>query len=102
MCPPVPPAAMTIEGDAGMPERVSQIPSDANHMANLDLSRPRRVHVVAIGGAAMNAMALILHSMGHAVTGSDVVDSPVIDRLRKRGIAVAIGHDAAHIGAADL
>ena len=71
-------------------------------MAPIDLSRPQRVHVVAIGGAAMNAMALILDAMGHRVTGSDVAESPVIDRLRVHGIEVAIGHDAAHVGDADV
>ena len=71
-------------------------------MASLDLSQPQRVHVVAIGGAAMNAMALILHAMGHRVTGSDIADSPVVERLRSSGITVAIGHDAVHVGDADV
>ena len=71
-------------------------------MATLDLSRPQRVHVVAIGGAAMNAMALILEAMGHHVTGSDVADSSVVARLRERGIEVAIGHDAMHVAGVDL
>ncbi|HEX4906239.1 MAG TPA: UDP-N-acetylmuramate--L-alanine ligase [Acidimicrobiales bacterium] len=71
-------------------------------MAALDLSQPQRVHVVAIGGAAMNAMALILQAMGHRVTGSDIADSPVVERLRASGIVVAIGHDGAHVGDADV
>ena len=71
-------------------------------MATIDLSRPQRVHVVAIGGAAMNAMALILQAMGHAVTGSDMADSPVVEQLRGHGIDVAIGHDAAHVNGADI
>ena len=71
-------------------------------MAALDLSQPQRVHVVAIGGAAMNAMALILQAMGHRVTGSDIADSPVVERLRSSGITVAIGHARGHVGDADL
>src|SRR3954463_5517223 len=101
MCPPVPPAAMTIDG-AAIGGRFSQIPSGPDHMAALDLSRPQNVHVVAIGGAAMNALALILQAMGHRVTGSDLVDSPVVDRLRAHGIDVTIGHDGARVAGADV
>ena len=71
-------------------------------MPALDLSRPQHVHVVAIGGAAMNALALILDTMGHRVTGSDIADSAVVERLRARGIPVAIGHEADHIDGADV
>lgn len=69
---------------------------------DLDLARPQRVHIVAIGGAVMNAMAQILDSMGHDVSGSDVADSPVIASLRAKGIDVAIGHDGANVSGAEL
>jgi UDP-N-acetylmuramate--alanine ligase len=64
---------------------------------DVDLSEPRRVHVVGIGGAAMNAIASVLVSMGHEVSGSDQAESPALDRLRARGVAVHVGHDAANI-----
>src|SRR5260370_27421499 len=92
---------MTIDG-APMARGVSQIPSCTDHMATLDLSRPQRVHVVAIGGAAMNAIALILDALGHDVTGSDDVETPFVRGLRERGIRVTIGYDAANLGDADL
>ncbi len=62
----------------------------------------RRVHVVGIGGAGMSAIATVLRAMGHEVTGSDLRESGVTERLRSLGIAVAIGHDAANVGDADL
>ena len=67
-----------------------------------DLSTPKHVHVIAIGGAAMSAIAHILVMSGHRVTGSDAADSPILDRLREEGCEVWVGHDAAHIAGADL
>ena len=64
--------------------------------------RPPTVHVVGIGGAGMSAIATVLRAMGHKVTGSDLRESAVTERLRSLGIAVAIGHAAANVGAADL
>ena len=44
----------------------------------VDLSERRRIHVIGIGGAAMNAISTVLVAMGHEVSGSDLVDSPVL------------------------
>ncbi|HVM10035.1 MAG TPA: UDP-N-acetylmuramate--L-alanine ligase [Acidimicrobiales bacterium] len=62
-----------------------------------DLATPKSVHIVAIGGAAMSAIASILTSLGHRVTGSDLATSPVVDRLRSTGITVHVGHDASNV-----
>ena len=70
--------------------------------SDTDLGSPRRVHVVGAGGAGMAAIASVLRSMGHGVTGSDLRDSAVTERLRAEGVPVTIGHDAANIGAAEL
>ena len=56
---------------------------------------------VAASGA-MSAIATVLRAMGHEVTGSDLRGSGVTERLGTLGIAVAIGHDAAHVGDAEL
>ena len=50
----------------------------------------------------MSAMAEILLAMGHRVSGSDLHDEPILDRLRGMGATVRIGHDAAHVTDADL
>ncbi len=68
----------------------------------LDLSHPQRVHVVGVGGAGMSAIASVLAAMGHRVTGSDLKASAATARLTAAGIAVAIGHDGAHIGDAEV
>jgi UDP-N-acetylmuramate--alanine ligase len=67
-----------------------------------DPSLPSVVHVVGIGGAGMSAIATVLRSMGHTVTGSDLKESAVTERLAALGIPVAIGHDAANVGPAEM
>jgi len=69
--------------------------------ATLDLGEPQRIHIVGIGGAGMSAIALVLRAMGHRVTGSDLKDSPVAERLRSQGITVAVGHASDHVVGAD-
>ncbi len=68
----------------------------------LDLSRPRRVHLVGIGGAGMAAIAVVLHRMGHTVTGSDLKGGAIVERLRAEGITVVVGHDADNLGETEL
>lgn len=62
-----------------------------------DLSMPQDIHLIAIGGAGMAAIAEVLHGMGHRVRGSDMVESAAIDRLRSLGIEAIVGHDAANV-----
>jgi len=71
----------------------SPVAAAARLAVPLDLSRPGRYHVVGVGGPGMNAIALVLAGMGHQVSGSDVREGPVIDRLRAAGVRVIIGHD---------
>ena len=66
----------------------------------LDLSIPTSIHIVGLGGAGMSAIATILVEMGHEVSGSDLKDGSILDRLRALGVRVAIGHDPANIESA--
>ncbi len=56
------------------------------------------VHFVGIGGIGMSGIAEVMHNLGYSVQGSDMAEGYVIEGLRKRGIKVAIGHDAANLG----
>ena len=67
----------------------------------LDLSRPLRIHVVGVGGAGMSAIAGVLATMGHQVSGSDLKESAGLERLRSQGITVEVGHTAANVGDVD-
>ena len=52
------------------------------------------IHCVGIGGIGISGIAEILHSLGFQVQGSDKKDGANVERLRKKGIAVFIGHQA--------
>ena len=62
----------------------------------------RRVHMVGIGGAGMEALARLLVDLGYQVRGSDAACGPAVRDLRRSGIPVHIGHEAAQVGGADL
>ena len=50
----------------------------------------------------MSAIAEVLATMGHTVTGSDQAASAAVTRLRERGIDIAIGHAAEHVAGAEI
>ena len=50
------------------------------------------IHFVGIGGIGMSGIAEVMHNLGYLVQGSDLNESPTVERLRQRGIAVTIGH----------
>jgi len=56
------------------------------------------IHFIGIGGIGMSGIAEVMHNLGYTVQGSDVAEGYVIEGLRKRGITVMIGHDAANLG----
>ena len=64
-----------------------------------DLSASLSIHVVGVGGPGMSPIATVLAAMGHSVSGSDIRESAVLDRLRSRGVRVFVGHDPANISA---
>lgn len=69
--------------------------------APIDLTHPKRLHVVGVGGPGMSAIAIALAQMGHTVSGSDLREQPVLDRLRAAGIDVRIGHDRSYVHGVD-
>ena len=61
-----------------------------------------RVHFVGIGGVGMEGLARVLGQMGCQVSGSDRVESPAVEGLRRDGFAVQVGHRAGQVEGADL
>lgn len=55
------------------------------------------IHFVGIGGIGMSGMAEILCNLGYTVTGSDMSESANVERLRKLGIEVFVGHEAKNV-----
>jgi UDP-N-acetylmuramate--alanine ligase len=60
------------------------------------------LHFVGIGGIGMSGIAEVLKNLGFRVQGSDLAHSANVARLTDLGIPVAIGHDAANLGAAEV
>lgn len=50
------------------------------------------IHFIGIGGIGMSGIAEVMDNLGYKVQGSDLRESPTIERLRGRGMKVAIGH----------
>ncbi|MBF0281288.1 MAG: UDP-N-acetylmuramate--L-alanine ligase [Zetaproteobacteria bacterium] len=64
--------------------------------------RIQHIHFTGIGGIGMSGIAELLHNQGFQVQGSDAADSPNVQHLRLLGIPVFIGHDATHLGQAQV
>ena len=71
-------------------------------IAPIDLGTPRSIHLVGIGGAGMRAIARVLLTMGHSVSGSDRAASAYLDELAALGARVVVGHDVAHVGTVEM
>src|SRR3954454_17134318 len=56
------------------------------------------IHFVGIGGIGMSGIAEVKHQLGYRVQGSDASDSYVVEKLRKAGIPITIGHSADNLG----
>jgi len=63
---------------------------------------PQRVHLVGVGGIHMSAIAQVLLARGHTISGSDLNLTPLTERLEAMGVTVSRGHDAAHLGDAEM
>jgi UDP-N-acetylmuramate: L-alanyl-gamma-D-glutamyl-meso-diaminopimelate ligase len=58
----------------------------------------RRIHLIAVCGTAMGALACMLQELGYAVTGSDQkIYPPMSEFLARRGIGIAEGFRAENL-----
>lgn len=67
-----------------------------------EMRRIRGIHFIGIGGAGMSGIAEVLKNQGYDVSGSDIKESVVTDRLRAMGIQVFIGHREENSANADV
>lgn len=68
----------------------------------ISLSDYKNIHCIGIGGVGVSAIAEILLSRGYHVSGSDMKQSDLTDRLAADGVKVYIGHSAENVEDADL
>lgn len=62
----------------------------------------KHVHFIGIGGISMSGIAEILLNKGYNVSGSDIRNSAIIERLRTKGANIYIGHRPSNINGANL
>lgn len=60
------------------------------------------IHFVGIGGIGMSGIAEVMNNLGYTVQGSDLNESPVVERLRAQGISVSIGHEKENVEGASV
>ncbi|MCL1622883.1 UDP-N-acetylmuramate--L-alanine ligase [Moraxella sp. Tifton1] len=76
-----------------LPKQLIQIP---------EMRRIKHIHFVGIGGAGMCGIAEVLFNQGYGVSGSDIKQSQVTQRLQALGMTIFIGHNADNIKNADV
>src|SRR5664279_1925271 len=61
-----------------------------------------RIHFVGIGGTGMSGIAEVLSNLGYKVSGSDIKESAVTQRLADLGVTVTIGHKRGNFTKVDV
>jgi UDP-N-acetylmuramate--alanine ligase len=59
--------------------------------------KPQRLHFIGIGGIGMSGIAEVLLNLGYEVTGSDLRDTPITQRLAAMGAKIFEGHAAGNV-----
>ena len=67
-----------------------------------EMRRVNQIHFIGIGGAGMSGIAEVLLNEGYKISGSDIAESAVTQRLAKAGAKVFIGHSAENIQGASV
>ena len=57
----------------------------------------KKYHFIAIGGVGMSGLAKFLLQKGFEVSGSDINDSKYVQKVKKLGAKVFIGHDESNL-----
>jgi len=66
------------------------------------MRRVKQIHFVGIGGAGMGGIAEVLLNEGYIVTGSDISESAVTNRLISLGAKIYFSHEAGNIENANV
>ncbi|WP_194089989.1 UDP-N-acetylmuramate--L-alanine ligase [Vibrio hibernica] len=62
-----------------------------------EMRRVKCIHFVGIGGAGMSGIAEVLLNEGYEITGSDLGENAVTQRLIEKGAKIYLGHQASNI-----
>ncbi|NOT12335.1 MAG: UDP-N-acetylmuramate--L-alanine ligase [Methylococcaceae bacterium] len=61
-----------------------------------------RIHFVGVGGTGMSGIAEVLSNLGYLVSGSDIKESAVTERLAGLGVTIHIGHHRENVKQVDV
>ncbi|MFU2089531.1 UDP-N-acetylmuramate--L-alanine ligase [Avibacterium avium] len=67
-----------------------------------EMRRVKQIHFVGIGGAGMGGIAEVLLNEGYQVTGSDIAENAVTQRLSALGAKIYFSHQAANVDGASV
>ncbi|WP_325891585.1 UDP-N-acetylmuramate--L-alanine ligase [Grimontia sp. NTOU-MAR1] len=67
-----------------------------------EMRRVKRIHFVGIGGAGMCGIAEVLINEGYEITGSDLSENAVTQRLESKGAKVFFGHAESNVDGASV
>lgn len=68
----------------------------------IKLSDYKKIHCIGIGGIGLSAVAEILLSRGYEVSGSDMRESEMTEKLMKNGADIYLGHREKNVEGAEL
>ena len=68
----------------------------------INLSDYKKIHCIGIGGIGLSAIAEILMSRGYEVSGSDMRESDMTEKLMRDGADIYLGHRAKNVEGKDL
>jgi UDP-N-acetylmuramate--alanine ligase len=77
-----------------------KMPTNA-HIAST-LGNIKRIHFVGVGGTGMSGIAEVLSNLGYVVSGSDIKESSVTERLATLGVNITIGHNRDNVTSVDV
>lgn len=63
----------------------------------MNIKNYKNIHFIGIGGISMSALAEILNTWGHNITGSDFQKTEMTELLQRAGITVFLGHSEKNI-----
>ena len=66
----------------------------------ISIKNKLKTHFIGIGGIGMSGIAELMHDLGYAIQGSDLINNENTKRLRKKGVKIFIGHKATNIKSA--
>ncbi len=69
---------------------------------NAGVNTSEHIHFIGIGGYGMSAIAKVMLEMGYQVSGSDLAQQELTEKLAAKGAQVFIGHEAQNVKGADV